>query len=269
MSNQPTALETADAALAQAQELIGAGALADALPHLDTALGGFEAVGESYGLIIALKLASETNRDLGNTETALEQVRRAHNLLADLKPDAEQVADFATEVGSIYAELGQLEKSRLWYGQGLTGYREQGRQAEIAHNLICLAGLDRQEGNETAAQEGLAAAYAIHEELGNDVQLMHVRSAMGQGLLATGDAEDAQRALGYLGEALALGEKLGDTAFLGETHQVLALVTAQTGSLEEAQEHLTRAATYFREAGADDRALFVEQLARVAAGKKD
>lgn len=253
-------LSQADTALTAAQELLSEGKREDALTQLTTAIGGFEAAGEGYGLIIALKVASETNRELGNLPEALEQVRRAHSLLADLKPDAEQVADFATEVGSVYAQMGELTKSRIWYVQGLHGYESANRQAETAHNLICLAGLDRAEGSEQKAQDLLGAAYDIQSQLGATEQMMHVRNAMAQGLLASGEEDDT--ALAYLTEALGLAKTLGDADAQGETHQLLALVTAQRGDADTAAEHLAQAAEFFTAAGESEKAEFVGQLLR-------
>lgn len=252
-----TALDTADSALSTAQELIEAGQLADALPQLETAIAGFEEAGEGYGLIIALKVASETNRELGNLETALEQVRRAHGVLAGLKPDAEQVADFATEVGSIYAQMGELAPSRIWYVQGLYGYEVSGRTLDAAHNLICIAGLDRAEGSEGKAQGMLAAAYDIYRAEKKTQPMIQTRHSMVQGLMAAGDAETA---LVYLTEARQSAEALGDEELLGNTHQQLALVQAQLGKTDQASEHLTQAKKFYVSAGLLEEASFTDEL---------
>ena len=148
MTQNLTPLEEADRELARAQELIAAGQLTDALPALQAAAGGFESAGEVFGQILALKILSEVNRDLGNLAPALTEVTRAHALLADAKPDAEQLPDFATEVGSLHAELGDFERSKTWYAQGLRGYEAQGNTEGQAHNLVALAGLARQAQDE-------------------------------------------------------------------------------------------------------------------------
>ncbi|MBF0808018.1 hypothetical protein E4U03_05220 [Rothia nasimurium] len=186
MTQNLTPLEEADRELARAQELIAAGQLADALPILQTAAGGFESAGEVFGQILALKILSEVNRDLGNLAPALTEVTRAHALLADAKSDAEQLPDFATEVGSLHAELGHFERSKTWYTQGLRGYEAQGNAEGQAHNLVALAGLARQAQNEAGAQSYLAQAYELYASGNHTVQLMHVRNAQAQGLLAVG-----------------------------------------------------------------------------------
>ncbi|WP_326502566.1 tetratricopeptide repeat protein [Rothia nasimurium] len=257
MTQNLTPLEEADRELARAQELIATGQLADALPALQAAAGGFESAGEVFGQILALKILSEVNRDLGNPTPALTQVTRAHALLAEAKPDAEQLPDFATEVGSLHAELGDFERSKTWYTQGLRGYEAQGNAEGQAHNLVALAGLARQAQDEAGAQSYLAQAYELYAAGNHRVQLMHVRNAQAQGLLATGDA-DAARPL--LAEALDLARALEDHAFLGETYQLLALVTAQSGDTDAAQGYLMQAAQHYAAAGDADNETFVKEL---------
>lgn len=251
------ALEQADSALTVAQELIEAGQLAEALTHLETAIAGFEGAGESYGLIIALKVASETNRDLGHLETSLEQVKRAHGVLIYTKPDAEQVADFATEVGSIYAQMGQLVAARIWYVQGLYGYEGSGRTLDAAHNLTCIAGLDRAEGAEDKAQEMLAAAYDLYEAEQKADQMIQTRLSMAQGLAAQGNTETA---LLYLTQVHHSAEELGEQELLGAIHQQLALVQAQLGNTDQAGDHLVQAKKLFATVGLWEDASFADEL---------
>lgn len=257
MDQNLTPLEEADRELARAQELIAAGQLTAALPALETAVGGFESTGEVFGQILSLKILSEVNRDLGNPTPALTQVTRAHTLLAEVKPDAEQLPDFATEVGSLHAELGDFERSTTWYAQGLRGYESLSNAEGQAHNLVALAGLARQAQDEAQAQDYLAQAYDLYKEGNHTVQLMHVRNAQAQGLLAVGDT-DAARPL--LTEALDLAGELEDHDFLGETYQLLALVTAQGGDADAAQAHLMRSAEHYAQAGDTDNEAFVKEL---------
>ncbi|MFC6352698.1 hypothetical protein ACFP6B_02140 [Rothia nasimurium] len=257
MPQNLTPLEEADRELARAQELIAAGQLTDALPALQAAAGGFESAGEAFGQILALKILSEVNRDLGNLAPALTEVTRAHALLADAKPDAEQLPDFATEVGSLHAELGDFERSKTWYTQRLRGYEAQRNAEGRAHNLVALAGLARQTQDEAGAQGYLAQAYELYAAGNHTVQLMHVRNAQAQGLLAVGDT-DAARPL--LSEALGFAEELGDQAFLAETYQLLALVTAQSGDADAAQGYLVRSAEHYAAAGDADNEAFVKEL---------
>ncbi|MDY6051885.1 MAG: tetratricopeptide repeat protein [Rothia sp. (in: high G+C Gram-positive bacteria)] len=264
MTEKLTPLEEADRELARAQELIAAGQLADALPALETAAGGFESAQEIFGQILALKILSEVKRDMGHAGPALEDVLRAHALLADAKPDAEQLPDFATEVGSLHAELGDFERSKTWYDRGLRGYEAQGNAEGQAHNLVALAGLARQAPDEAAAQTYLAQAYELYASGGHKVQLMHVRNAQAQGLLATGDT-DAARPL--LTEALDLAQELEDHAFLGETYQLLALVTAQEGDADAAQGYLVRSAEHYAAAGDADNEAFVKELLQRLTGR--
>lgn len=257
MTQNLTPLEEADRELARAQELIAAGQLADALPALQAAAGGFESAGEVFGQILALKILSEVNRDLGNLAPALTEVTRAHALLADAKPDAEQLLDFATEVGSLQAELGDFERSKTWYTQGLRGYEAQGNAEGRAHNLVALAGLARQAQDEAGAQGYLTQAYELYAAGNHTVQLMHVRNAQAQGLLAVGDTEAARP---LLSEALGFAEELGDQAFLAETYQLLALVTAQEGDADAAQGYLVQSAEHYAAAGDTDNETFVKEL---------
>ncbi|WP_237223800.1 hypothetical protein [Rothia nasisuis] len=57
-------------------------------------------------------------QNLTPLEEADRELARAQALLADAKPDAEQLPGFATEVGSLHAELGDFERSKTWYTQG-------------------------------------------------------------------------------------------------------------------------------------------------------
>lgn len=204
-----------------------------------------------------MKILSEVNRDLGNLAPALTEVTRAHALLADAKPDAEQLLDFATEVGSLQAELGDFERSKTWYTQGLRGYEAQGNAEGRAHNLVALAGLARQAQDEAGAQGYLTQAYELYAAGNHTVQLMHVRNAQAQGLLAVGDTEAARP---LLSEALGFAEELGDQAFLAETYQLLALVTAQEGDADAAQGYLVQSAEHYAAAGDTDNETFVKEL---------
>lgn len=257
MSSETTLLAQADAALSRAQEKISQKRLEEALADLHEASAGFESAGEVFGLVLALKISSEVNRDLGRLDGALTQVKEAHTLLAEKKPDAEQLPDFATETGSIYAELGQLEKAKQWYTQGLRGYKSHGNVQGQAHNYLALAGLARYGSRESQAQELLETAYGLYRQAGMPQQMVQVRSAMAQGLLATGEQEQA---LNYLTEALDLAREHNDLAGLGETHQLLALVIAQQGNSERAEEHLRAAAEHYRAAGDLEAAGFVQDL---------
>lgn len=257
MSSEATLLAQADAALSRAQEKIRQERLEEALPDVSEAILGFEYAGEIFGLILALKISSEVNRDLGRLDDALEQVIEAHRLLVGKKPGAEQLPDFATETGSIYAELGQLEKAKQWYTQGLRGYESHGSIQGQAHNYLALAGLARQASQEDRAQELLETAYGLYRQAEMSQQMMQVRSAMAQGLLATGEQEQA---LTYLIEALNLARENNDSAGLGENHQLLALVVAQQGDSRRAEEHLRMAVGYYRTAGDHTAAEFVEDL---------
>lgn len=126
-----------------------------------------------------------------------------------------------------------------------------------AHNLVALAGLARQAQDEAQAQDYLAQAYNLYKTGNHTVQLMHVRNAQAQGLLALGET-DAARPL--LAEALDLAGELEDHAFLGETYQLLALVTAQGGDADAAQDHLMRSAEHYAQAGDADNEAFVKEL---------
>lgn len=257
MSDETSLLAQADAALSRAQEKIRQERLEEALPDLGEASAGFEHAGEIFGLILALKISSEVNRDLGRLDDALTHVKEAYTLLAGKKPDAEQLPDFATETGSLYAELGQFEKAQQWYTQGLRGYESHSNIQGQAHNYLALAGLARQAMQEDQAQELLETAYGLYRQADMPQQMMQVRSAMAQGLLATGQQEQA---LTYLTEALNLAHKNNDQAGLGENHQLLALVVAQQGDSTRAEEHLQAAARHYRAAGDDTATEFVENL---------
>ncbi|MBF0808017.1 tetratricopeptide repeat protein [Rothia nasimurium] len=69
---------------------------------------------------------------------------------------------------------------------------------------------------------------------------------------------DAARPL--LTEALDLARELDDQAFLAETYQLLALVTAQEGDADAAQGYLERSAEHYAAAGDADNEAFVKEL---------
>lgn len=250
---------SADAALEYAQELVANGQLEPALEPLQVAVEGFEKDGEPFGLIIALKVLSETHRDLGQLDRALAAVSKAYEVFVRIKPEAEQVGDFATEIGSIYAQMGKLSESHRWYSEGLKEYKTHHRPADIAHNLLCLAGLARQSSTHDAAiallQRARDALAPVSEEHG--VQLCSVLLALSHSQL---DAGAVQEAIASCQEATSIAQELHRPELLAESYQNLALAHAQANNVAQALESTEQALHIYETSGLHEQAEFAQLI---------
>lgn len=259
MTLHHVSVEQADAALERAQELVAAGQHQEALEELKTAIAGFSAGHEKFGLIIALKNESELKRDSLELEEALQSVKQAHDILAETKPEAAQVGDFATETGSIYAQMGWLDESESWYTAGAREYAAHGRIEEYAHNMICLAGIYRQRGDEATARAHLKSAISVlkDQETVNTEKLAEVYLDLAHSLMSEGELTEAEE---QLNEASTYAAVTSAHHLLGEIFQGLAIVKAQQGNRAEANTCARRAVGAFETSGERDKAEFARQI---------
>ncbi|MBM7050676.1 MULTISPECIES: hypothetical protein [unclassified Rothia (in: high G+C Gram-positive bacteria)] len=255
-----TPYSSPDDALEAAQQLIAEGKLEDALPALDAALDGFTVQHEKFGVVLALKIASETNRDLNRLDTAVEQMERAYYLLKELKPTAEQVGDFATETGSIYAQMGLLDESEQWYSVGAREYAAHARADGYAHNMICLAGIYRQRGDEVTARAQLATGITVlkGKEPVNTEKVAEIHLDIAHSFMAEGKLSDAESSLALV---LEYATKTDAHLLVGEAYQGLAIVKAQQEGLRrQAHAHAQQAIDAFELAGDSERADFARHI---------
>lgn len=250
-----------DQALEQAQDLVAQGKLEEAIAPLHEAVESFETQDEPFGLIIALKVLSETQRDLNRLEPALLAVRRAHEIFVRVKPGAAQVGDFATEIGSIYAQMGALSESHRWYSEGLKEYQAHYRPADIAHNLMCLAGLARQSSDTQTALALLMRARdtLIPVQKEHSAQLSSLLLALSHTQLET---QEVQEAIASCQEAIEIAKKLDHPEILGEGYQALALAYVQAENFPQAIENIERAVHIYTQANLHEHAEFAALIHR-------
>jgi tetratricopeptide (TPR) repeat protein len=157
--------------------------------------------------------------------------------------------DFAGALGAAYHGTGRRAEAVALMEDAARGLAERtARVVGWAGRVGALGGaylLDGRLADATGiAQEGLAAARQRGER-GVEGQLLRL---LGD-IAAHPDRVEVDTAEAYYRQALALAEELGLRPLMAHCHLGLRVLYRRTGKREQAREHLTTAATMYREMG--------------------
>jgi tetratricopeptide (TPR) repeat protein len=238
---------------ALSQSALSAACLADVLSQLgrfDEAIGHAEA---------AVRIAEATDHpftlcqgliDLGLAHFRRGDLPRATRVLERCL-DVSRAWQFgfiplaAAALGAAYALSGRADAGLPLIAGAVEDFR--GRQIHIRPALILLyAGMTYlSAGRINEAASHVREALALARRLGARGSQAHALCLAGD-VASSGGTEDAE---GYYREALALAGELGMRPLIAHCHLGLGKLYRRTEKREEAREHLTTAATMYREMG--------------------
>jgi predicted ATPase len=222
------------------------GQFAEAFGRLREAMHIAEEAGQVLSLLYALLGLGTLKLDQGDFAGAVAPLERGLELCRTREVPV-LIQEFAGALGAAYSGTGRgaeavalmearraaEQKQRYWLWPGRVGalgeaYLLDGRLADATR----------------IAEDGLAAARQFGER-GVEGQLLRL---LGD-IAAHPDRVEVDTAQAHYRQALALAEELGLRPLMARCHFGLGKLYARTGKREEAQEHLTAAATMYREMG--------------------
>jgi tetratricopeptide (TPR) repeat protein len=210
------------------------------------------------------------HRRLGKYDTAMEHLRRAHELFERSRDDRGiastlddmgrvhwlrggygQALDFHRQalmirralgdrrsialslanIGRVHHDSGNFKAAISQFREALDLRRDIGDLVGIVQSLCDLGGVYAEDGNHELALELLGEARALAQEIGDKLALADVLSRTGEVKGAMGRGGEAVK---DLSDAKQLAASLGDRVALAVTHQRLATVQLALGNLEAA-----------------------------------
>ncbi len=138
---------------------------------------------------IHLNMAA-ANELLGKNQEAIEGYLALQPLFTQISfPSGEAAA--LNNLGTIYYELGELEKSADHYRQALAAQRKLGDRSSEARGLANLGAVLSALGDQEGARQVLKQALAIHQESGDQRSEANTLNGLGEVLLKEGSVEEA------------------------------------------------------------------------------
>ncbi|MGK5558474.1 hypothetical protein ACSNOI_43430, partial [Actinomadura kijaniata] len=226
--------------VALAYTALNEGDIDEATTNVTRAQTGFAALGDRWGMIVALNGLMQTAIARGDLHAALRYGEEAHGYATErVSPD--QGATLLADLGRIRAALGDLEGARRDLERGVRASERIGEYADAAGALLTLSDLERDQGDLTAAHTTLERALALLGHRHHRIDFLHVLTVAHskRGCLAEqrGDLSEAARAHT---EAFRLAES---TPLMGQRTRALLLdglaaLTAARGDHARAAELL-------------------------------
>ena len=235
----------ADEQLARARVAYETAGPANALPLFEQALAGYRAAGNRHGEAIALGLAGNCHKRLGDLDRALALLDQALALKRELGDRLEE--------GKTLSHLGLV-------------YWERGEYPEAIRHLEQAIAIGRETGEPKLEGSALNNLALVHDELGDyPKSLATYRRALelyratdfprgeGDTLGNLGGVHQilgrCREAMSYYRQALAISERLGSKTAMSQDLGNIALCHTGLGEYEEALADFDRALALAREAG--------------------
>jgi tetratricopeptide (TPR) repeat protein len=171
-------------------------------------------------------------RDL---EAAREDVERALELAEGLN-DKRTAADVYFQASIIADREGHWVLARSYAERAKAAYEELSDRGNLGRLLNNLGGINFLLGHPEEAVEFLKDAVGIALEVGNDAEAAHAVNGIAQVHLRTGHVERAEEQARYALELL--GDRVDETAEIGNAQLVLGRALLEQGRLDEADEAL-------------------------------
>ena len=171
-------------------------------------------------------------RDL---EAAREDVERALELAEGLN-DKRTAADIYFQASIIADREGHWVLARSYAERAKAAYEELSDRGNLGRLLNNLGGINFLLGHPEEAVDFLKDAVGIALEVGNDAEAAHAINGIAQVHLRTGDVKRAEEQARYALELL--GDRVDETAEIGNAHLVLGRALLEQGRLDEADEAL-------------------------------
>lgn len=243
----PTAdgLEVADAHELAARSLLRLERAAEALPHLETAVAGYEGLGERAKLAKALGYRAMALADGGRLWPAIEAAERALGLFRELG-DERGMAAAGTNLGTYYARAGEYQRALELNLEGLERERRLGHEIGIANSLNSVGNIYSRIGQPLKAREHYLPAIELFERLGDSYGLSQALTNLGT---TYEDLDQDDQALEIYQRALAAGEADGSVGAVTTPLVNLGVVFKKQGRYAEALASYQRAAELERSVG--------------------
>lgn len=201
-----------------------------AMEHLRRAHELFERSRDDRGIASTLDDMGRVHWLRGGYSQALDFHRQALTIRRALG-DRRSIALSLANIGRVHHDSGNFKAAIAQFREALDLRRDIGDLVGIVQSLCDLAGVHSEDGNNEGALELLGEARALAHEIGDKLALADVLSRTGEVKGAMGrDGE----AIKDLSDAKALASSLGDRVALAVTHQRLAQVHLALGNLEAA-----------------------------------
>src|SRR2546430_12652095 len=171
-------------------------------------------------------------RDL---EAAREDVERALELAEGLN-DKRTAADVYFQASIIADREGTWVLARSYAERAKAEYEELSDRGNLGRLLNNLGGINFLLGHPEEAVDFLKDAVGIALEVGNDAEAAHAVNGIAQVHLRTGDSTRAEEQARYALELL--GDRVDETAEIGNAQLVLGRALLEQGRLDEADEAL-------------------------------
>src|SRR5213592_3070948 len=171
-------------------------------------------------------------RDL---EAAREDVERALELAEGLN-DKRTAADVYFQASIIADREGHWVLARSYAERAKAVYEELSDRGNLGRLLNNLGGINFLLGHPEEAVDFLKDAVRIALEVGNDAEAAHAVNGIAQVHLRTGDSKRAEEQARYALELL--GDRVDETAEIGNAQLVLGRALLEQGRLDEADEAL-------------------------------
>jgi tetratricopeptide (TPR) repeat protein len=152
---------------------------------------------------------------------------------------------FAAALGAAYALAGRADEALPLVTGAVEGFRGRQIHSRPAFILLCAGMTCLSAGRIDEADSHAQEALALTRRLGARASEAHALCLAGD-VASTSCAEDAE---GYYREALALADELGMHPLVAPCHLGLGTLYRRTSDRAKAEEHLTTAATMYREMG--------------------
>ncbi|WP_438485172.1 tetratricopeptide repeat protein [Streptomyces sp. S186] len=132
----------------------------EAVPDYRRSLSLHQQIENPYGEMLLTYLLGQASAGMDELDRSVEELRRAHAMARELQRER-MTARTGFALGRVLLRLGRAAEARPLYEAALDAARERRSPSEQVRVLEALAGLHREEGDEEAAEQCLAAARAL------------------------------------------------------------------------------------------------------------
>ncbi len=201
-----------------------------AMEHLRRAHELFERSRDDRGIASTLDDMGRVNWLRGGFGQALDFHRQALTIRRALG-DRRSIALSLANIGRVHHDTGNFKAAMTQFREALDLRRDIGDLVGVVQSLCDLGGVHSEDGNHEVALELLDEARQMANGIGDKLALADVLSRSGEVKSAMGRGAEAVK---DLADAKALATELGDRVALAVTHQRLAQVLLVAGNLEAA-----------------------------------
>jgi tetratricopeptide (TPR) repeat protein len=216
----------------------------EAIGHAEAAVRIAQAADHSFTLYFALFDLGRAHLRRGDLPRAIRLLERGLDLCRTWQIVV-GIARVAATLGAAYALAGRADEALPLVSGAVEEFRSRQNHTRPALILLCAGMTYLSAGRIDEAASHSREALALTRRLGARGSEAHALCLAGD-VASTGGSADAE---GYYREALALADELGMRPLVAHCHLGLGKLYRRTDKREQAQEHLTTAATMYREMG--------------------